>query len=340
MKKIIDVAKLRPGDIILAGYNNDQDSIAIQKEIGCPYSHAMLFWYGSVIHSTIPIVITENPSRMLYDDCDAVCVRRLKPAMGNNIRIEMLIDYARSFVGTLYDKRMLASMHLHRNGCPNPNRQMCAKLVAQCYDHVCIDLVEDYNNCTPRDFWESDELFTINDILRDVTSKDQKFIDTPDVTEYQFNSIYNSLKEIRNLYPKADLVSLEQIEKYIEHNPSANNSILQILQRNGYFDIWVKEKELCAYLYDKKTFKDFWDEDSASQALSVIRDSKRIISDKINAIRRYQCLEKSVGELDYYNAMITLCENLIICAEERINVAYAVLQDLRIVRIALPKFKN
>ena len=71
MKYKLNVSCLEPGDIILVGYNN-ATSREIQRRTNSLYLHAMLFWYGSITHVS-DIVITENPSRMLLDEDEAVC---------------------------------------------------------------------------------------------------------------------------------------------------------------------------------------------------------------------------------------------------------------------------
>ena len=73
---MLNVGCLLPGDIILVGYN-DADSREIQRRTNSRFSHAMLYWCGSIIHAA-DIVITENPSRMLFEEDEAVCVLRLK----------------------------------------------------------------------------------------------------------------------------------------------------------------------------------------------------------------------------------------------------------------------
>lgn len=109
MKYKLKLNMLLPGDIILAGYNDDL-SREIQARTGSRFSHAMLYWRDSIIHAG-DIVITENPSWMLFDADESVCVLRLKDAPGNELRIHEIIKHARSFVGTLYDTDALNALN-------------------------------------------------------------------------------------------------------------------------------------------------------------------------------------------------------------------------------------
>ena len=163
MKYKLDIKKLEPGDIVLVGYN-DEKSRQIQKRTNSLYSHAMLYWYGSIIHASI-IVITENPSRKLFEKDVNVCVPRLNDEYRQAFRIDELINYARSFVGTLYDQQALDAMAEDREFIPNHNRQMCAKFVAQCFEHVCADIVDDYEKCSPQDLINANVVHQINDVV-------------------------------------------------------------------------------------------------------------------------------------------------------------------------------
>ena len=87
MKYKLDISRLNPGDIILAGYN-DAVSKKIQSHTNSLYSHAMLYWFGSIIHSASPIVITQNPSRMLFEEGEKVCALHLKDYSGKEAQIQ------------------------------------------------------------------------------------------------------------------------------------------------------------------------------------------------------------------------------------------------------------
>lgn len=326
MKYKLNLALLRPGDIVLAGYN-DNRSRRIQKETNSKYSHAMLVWYDSLIHAG-DIVITENPSRQLFDEDEAVCVLRLKNRPGTQMQISFLIQYALRYVGTLYDTEALKSMIKGEKPNYNPNRQMCSKFVAQCFEYVCRDLVDDADSCSPQDLYDSDEVEIIQDVLIKANEWDEKFANSPDVTYRQYRVICDFIKELNKRYPQADIMSFQQLHTFLSKQPEKSDEVTKLLEEVGYMDLWQKEEELCPYLYDKNKFKDFFEENQINQALSVKKGSERIIHEKMQEIEGFKDLIAQNGNLSYYNAQINLFDNIIKNAQKRIEVANQVLNDI------------
>ena len=333
MKYKLDISKLMPGDIILAGYN-DENSKLIQQRTDSQYSHAMLYWYGSIIHAD-KIVITENPSRQIYEEGEHVCILRLKDEYHQSIRIQQLIEYARQFVGTLYDYRALVAMKNGQKFEPNNNRQMCAKFVAQCFEYVCADLVDDYENCTPQDLINLTMVNKIDDVLVEATKNDVEFANSPDVTKLQFEAIYKIIKKLNEEFPKEDIMSLRQLEHFIESHPENDHHIVDIMNSTPYFNLWQKEREYCSYLYDIEEFENFLPNKKAkvSQANQIKTDCERIIGERTISKDYYNNQIQKVGPLVYYTKMLELQDNIISTAKERLNVANLYLEKNHIVNI-------
>lgn len=335
MRYVLNVKSLLPGDIILVGYN-DKNSRTIQQRTNSKYSHAMLYWFGSIIHAS-DIVITKNPSRELFEEDENVCVLRLKDEEWNSFAIQALINYARSFVGTYYDYDALFAMKRGEEVIPNENRQMCSKFIAQCYEHVGLDLVDDYNLCSPEDIRNSTILREIPNCLREATQDDIDFAEKiKDVTKEQHKAIKSFLESLNMQYRKEDIVSLKQLERFIEDNPNEGDCVLGLLEKTDYFDLWKIEKKYCSFLYDVDAFKEMWKKNAGSQARAVINDCERIIEEKQGDIQVYKAKQLTIGDLEYYRQMIVLRENIIGAAKERIEVATRVLADLGIVKIKFP----
>lgn len=331
----IDVSKLLPGDIILAGYN-DAQSKRIQHHTDSLFSHAMLVWHGSIIHSC-EIVITDNPNRMLFKQGENVCVLRIKDEYRQSSRISELIYYARSFVGTLYDKASLDAMALDAEFSPNKNRQMCAKFVAQCFDHVFIDLVDDYERCTPQDLFNSKEVDVINNVLIEATPQDEEFANSPDVTYEQFSSIFSIINRLRKRFPKADIMSLNQLERFLEIYPEHDKAVVDIMSNTEYFNLWSIERRYCPYLYNIEAYKNYsYFDNKVEQAIQIRDESERIIEEKEIQIDYYNRQIKRIGQLDYYYKMLELQFNIISTAKERIAVANSYLDEQKVVRIKYP----
>lgn len=335
MKLKLRLELLRPGDIILIGYN-DRRARVIQGKTNSKYSHAMLVWYDSIIHAA-DLVITENPSRLLFDTDEAVCILRLKEQPGNEIKIKLLIEYARQFVGTLYDTDALKSLIRGNTPAYNVNRQMCSKFVAQCYEYVYSDLVDDYETCSPQDLYESNMVEIIEDVLTEANEWDVMYAESPNVTKLQYDAILTFIKELYKIHPEADIMSLMQLETYIEQHPEESDSITELLLSTDYFNLWAKEAECCPYLYDKQKFKEFWKDSQIQQALNIQESSTRIISEKKAEIGYYLNQIQKMGDLKYYHYMLDLNNNIISNAYKRIEIAERVLLDNKIVKIKLPK---
>lgn len=334
MKYILNIQKLEPGDIILVGYH-DEESRQIQERTNSLYSHAMLYWYGSLIHAT-DIVITENPSRQLFEKDENVCVLRLNDEYRQELRIRNLIDYARSFVGTLYDKEALDAMAADRKFTPNQNRQMCAKFIAQCFEYVCADLVDDYEKCSPQDLINTNVVHQINDVLIEATPQDVDFANSRDVTRRQFGAIFSIINGLRKKFPKADIMSLEQLESFLESNPEYDSIVVEIMSKTDYFDLWHIEREYCPYLYDVEAYKNSWFDNKIKMARDIINDSERIIGESKAKKDHYAELMRKEGKLEYYKKMYELQDNIIENANKRIEVAKAYLAENRIVHIKYP----
>lgn len=334
MQYKLNVGVLEPGDIILVGYNDD-NARQIQERTKSLYSHAMLYWYGSIIHAA-DIVITANPSRLLFEEDEPVRILRLKQEHRRPLQIKCLIEYARSFVGTFYDIEALHAMRDGEEVKPNPNRQMCSKFVAQCYDYVCLDLVEDYELCSPEDINRSDLLCKVEDPLLEATQEDIDFTKSFDVTKKQFKAIWYFLRILNRKFPEEDIVSLKQLEAFVEKNPSKADEVLDLLNQTEYFRLWELEKEHCQYLYNEEEFINKWRDSAVKQAIAVKNDCQRIIEEKRGDILAYKMKIETIGDIAYYRKMIKLLENIIFTAEERFAMAEKVLAKKRVVKIKLP----
>lgn len=331
----LNIQLLMPGDIILTR-RNGKVSREIQRRTNSKYSHAMLYWYGSILHAS-DIVITENPSRMLFEEDEAVCVLRLKDDIWNWYMIQSMIDYARTLVGTYYDMEALIAIRNCREATPKENRQMCARYVAQCYDYVCLDLVEgEYELCTPEDIYNSKIMRRIENPLLEATQEDEEFANSYDVTEVQHKAIKKSLELLNKEFPKEDIVCLNQLEDFIKDNPTCGDTVLELLKKTDYFNLWEIEKEHCPYNYDADEFKKMWKGSAAKMACSVESDSERIVAEKEREIAIYKYWIETIGDLKYYREMIALKYIIIAAAKERIAVAQQVKRELGIVKIKFP----
>lgn len=334
MKYKLDTSKLAPGDIILVG-TPDKLSKEIRDRTNCDYSHAMLMWDDSLLHAR-KVIIAENPSRKLYDEGSKACVLRLKEQPGRELRIQDLLNYARSLVGTYYDFEAVFAIRRGEQPIYNPNRQTCSKFVAECFDYVCLDVVKDYESCTPADLYASDSFDHIEDVLVEASVWDVEYAESKDTTKLQYEAIVKVIETLLRWYPDADIMSFEQLNTFVACHISEANRISQLLAEVGYFNLWEKEQEYCPYLYEVEQFKSFWKDDAVITAIKMKKRSEKIAVEKdIQTAYFQECLSK-YGDNDYYHAMIQLQFNVIESAKKRIGVANKILEENHVVKIRLP----
>lgn len=334
MKYKLNLGILQQGDIILVG-TPSRLSQEIRNRINCDYSHAMLMWDESLLHAS-KVIIAENPSRKLYDEGSKACVLRLKDQPGRELRIQDMLDYARTLVGTYYDFEAVLAIRRGEQPVYNPNRQTCSKFVAECFDYVGADVVKDYESCTPADLFASDSFDHIEDVLIEASEWDIEYAKSKDVTKLQYDAIVNTVEKLAQWYPQADIMSFEQLNQFVNNNPSEANRISQLLADVGYYNLWEREQEYCPYLYDAEQFKLFRRDDTVTAAIKMKKSSEKIVVEKeILTAYFHECLSK-YGENDYYNAMLQLQFKVIESANKRIAVANKILEENHVVKIRFP----
>ena len=280
--------------------------------------------------------IPENPNRKLYDEGSKACVLRLKDQPGRDLLIQNMLDYARTLVGTYYDFDAVFAIRRGEQPVYNPNRQTCSKFVAECFDYVGADVVKDYESCTPVDLFASDSFDHIEDVLIEASVWDIEYAKSKDVTKLQYDAIVNTVEKLAQWYPQADIMSFEQLNQFVNNNPSEANRISQLLADVGYYNLWEREQEYCPYLYDAEQFKLFRRDDTVTAAIKMKKSSEKIVVEKKNLTEYFhECLSK-YGENDYYNAMLQLQFKVIESANKRIAVANKILEENHVVKIRFP----
>lgn len=334
MKYKLNLGILQPGDIVLVG-TPDRLSQEIRERINCDYSHAMLMWDDSLLHAS-KVIISENPSRILYDEGSKACVLRLKEQPGRDLRIQNMLDYGRTLVGTYYDFEAVLAIRRGEQPVYNPNRQTCSKFVAECFDYVCLEVVKDYESCTPADLFASDSFDHIEDVLIEASEWDIEYAESKDVTKLQYYAIVKTVEKLAEWYPQAEIMSFEQLNQFVINNLAEANRVSQLLADVGYYNLWEKEQEYCPYLYDAEHFKTFWKSDAVIAAIKMKKSSEKIVVEKeVLATYFHECLTK-YGDNDYYNAMLQLQFKVIESANKRIAVANKILEENHVVKIRFP----
>lgn len=312
----LNVDKLEIGDIVLEGYFADSVSEAIREATNSDYSHAKLFWGESMLHSDV-IVITENPSRVILEDCDKACALRIKNVPNRDMIIQNAISYARSLVGTLYDKRGLVLLNRGERTTSDNNRQMCARLIAESFQYAGLSLVEDYLNCSPGDLFRSTNIDVIEDILLDAPNDYVSWAKSNNSVADQRVTLIQLFEDVRKA-SKEDLVTIEQINNYLSLHKEFDQEFSVILQNSGYLNLWEKEYIYNPSHYDAKLFEEVNGANTSMEANRVIQSSYLVINHHKCMIRYYDYMINTHGDLLYFKLMKEMHENVRRQANERI----------------------
>lgn len=323
MKRKLNIENLWLGDVILIG-RTDAMSKAICEKTGSRYSHAMLMWNGALIHVS-DLVITTNPSRLLLDNDESICVLRLRSRYWSRVVVFWVTEYARNLVGTLYDKDYVNAMYRGDVLEYSTNRQTCSRFIAQCFAYVGINLVDDIIACTPENLRRSKFFKVVKKSTLPATDRDILYANTPDVTEIQNRAILSIIRRLYVKYPKADIMSLSQLENFVEKNPQESDTVLGEMKKTEYFNLYDYEERFCSYLYDVKKFEEQWGVNNYSMARSVLNDSKRILKERLAMMVYYEEKYNTEIPLAYYREMMNLQRRIITGCEKRIAIAQQIL---------------
>lgn len=316
MSKRLNTDILRFGDIILAGYPSDRDSQMICRFTHSKYSHAMLYWESSILHSTSAIVTTQNPSREIYEDNDSVCILRLKNEYFDQEALEKAVLFARSKVGTLYDREALKRIVRGSSDPIDDNREFCSKYVAEAFEYGGISLVDNVKTCSPQDIFTSPKLSIVDSPLLDADDDYVAWATADNVLDDQNTATIFLLYYVRE-YTGQDIVTIEQIFQHLLAHPGDDEKISEILINSGYLTLWEKEELYSPENYNMDLFEEKYKELAPYQAQKAIDDGFRITRDSKMMIYYCEQCEKQVGKLRFFELMINLHKNIINQCERR-----------------------
>jgi hypothetical protein len=249
--KCLDETKLVPGDIVLSTEDHYL-SKAIRAVTKSDISHAMIYVAScSIIDSTDEGVHARNTRRLFFDDNCAVHVRRLTPGLGDEQR-ELVINYARSRIGTRYSK--LEAVRASVGTTKTPSRQQfCSRLVAQAYAWAGIPLVDSPDYCTPDDIKNSKSLGVVPDAVMSVSSELVAHVeddfDTNDVMREVTNKLLDAARK-RN----PSIECFDDIDEHLVTNPADDECFAKFYEDSGYLTAWELEFNKNRWQYEFPLF--------------------------------------------------------------------------------------
>lgn len=234
---IIDISKLRLGDIILAIFDR-RIAVAMDRVTGSPYHHAMIVaGDATVIHSGNEGVHSANPLRMVFEKPEDVVVVR----HGEMPSLDKLIDASnlvRKKIGTTYsaDERDRVRNAGDQQSL-EPNRQFCTRLVAQAYRDVGLPLVENADYCTPNELLKSDKVEVLENILTKGNPAQLKYANEKSEALEKQDQATNYILEQTRQIAKVDIQSLQQLEEFVENNPEFDAQLTAVVIESGYLEL-------------------------------------------------------------------------------------------------------
>lgn len=133
---------------------------------------------GTIIEATRDGgVFSRIPNRSAVRAITDFKVLRLAENPGATI-IETLCNHARYLVGSQYslaEAILVKGPEFKRQFLENSRKQFCSRLVAQCYQKVDINLVNDVNFCSPADFERSGLLVIVPDMVSLASEQEAAF---------------------------------------------------------------------------------------------------------------------------------------------------------------------
>lgn len=247
-KYILDIKKVKPADIILI-YTKGGNGIIIRAATGGDFSHAALcIGHSSCIHANSDGVHSDNLQRRLFDNASDVIILRYISQLPTNKIID-ICNHSRELIGTQYGvaEAILSVSPFHTD--LKRNRQFCSKLIAECYSHAKIPIVEDSNSCTPETLQNSLMLKQVEDVVRLATQEEVEFAATKSPLRIQTDATNYIFEKIRKL-TNTDLQTFDQMYQYLQANPDYDSDFAKIIAGSGYLDFWQLEQTNCPYKFD------------------------------------------------------------------------------------------
>lgn len=245
--KCLNDLKLLPADIILSTQNHHV-SKAIRAATGSDISHAMIYVAScSLIDSTGEGVHARNTRRVFFDDHSAVHVRRLAAGLSGPQR-NLVINYARSRIGTRYSKREAVRSSLGTTKSPS-RQQFCSRLVAQAYARAGIRLVHSPDYCTPDDIKNSTLLVAVSDALIPVSDAQVAHVESDFDTNDVMRDVTNKLLDAARKR-STSIECFDDIDAYLVAHPDDDEFFAKLYEESGYLTAWEVEYNKNRWQYE------------------------------------------------------------------------------------------
>lgn len=263
-KYILDWEKLQPCDIILSRETFNLDALLDPKRFWSvaksqairlgshEYSHAMLYFEGSIIHAHPPMVFASNPQRLCCAHKNDYCY--LRCARLTAVQKQDIEDYVRGKVGALYSSYEAAKTPLKKssNAPSTSAMEFCSRLVANAFEYAGIKLVVNSDYCAPGDFLTSMPLQKMGACSRLATKQDLEIVKSKDYPLLSQKRAYDLIKGVCRIAREDgfEIKTLNSIWDYVRAHPERDSQVNQLLIQSQYLDTWKEEAAAHDYRYN------------------------------------------------------------------------------------------
>jgi hypothetical protein len=245
--KRINIDALHPGDIVLTASKSAAGK-GIRATTLAVVSHAMIcVQHGSVIDSTGDGVQAHNLQRELFKPFERVYAFRLREPLDPE-RLEQVINFARSEVGTRYSMRE-AFRSVLPGKRPRERRQFCSRLVARAYAHVGVQLVADEDYCTPDQLRRSPLLLELKGITETVSVQELAAWQARPNPIAMMHTAQNAILDgIRKLDPMVE--NFADVDQIVRSHPQWDLQIAALFSNSGFLELWKIDFQINPWHYN------------------------------------------------------------------------------------------
>lgn len=321
MKYIIDLDKLKYGDIILTR-SNDRTCLKIREYANSNYSHSLIYKGNiSCLESNALGVQSVNPQRLIFGNQDAVIVMRIKSSKELQF-LEAGLAKAAVKVGMSYASRQeLMKSYLNILEKANEKkRQFCTRFVAQVYADSGINIVPNHDYCSPADIENSLSLTKITNMLKEGSVVEIELaLEKETLIESQTDSTFIFLEGVRKL-TGLDIQTFDDVENFLLGNPGNDSEINSLINKSEYFQLGDLEKEKNILMYNPDTFLDNYGIEKCikTSTAEIKNELVRAYNFKM-AIEKYKKLFDET-QLEYFASHMRCYERQLELSQERYSV--------------------
>lgn len=303
-KWMFDLAVLQKGDVLFT--RSKVFGTGIAKATKGRFGHVMLYLDGMIIHADTKGVWSKNPQRVLMNDQSRLTAYRLKEPLSED-SLEKIEFYARSRVGSLYSiPEAVKSLQKRPSRATDRyllDRQFCSRLVAQSFAEIDVNLVADFDFCTPNEIAESALLQEVPYAVVPASSTDVAFYKTPDFNMEIQVETYRWLNQVRALAEKHQLRPIyaqSDVGQWILDYPQFDAEVCGYIESTKYIALNDADKRKNPWRYHPQLMlKVLMDSPSPEDALAFESHQNKLNLDRING-ERLKAIHNAQSGLGYF----------------------------------------